>query len=309
MTITCSPPARIGNLRRSLRAAALAAVCVALLLLEGCSALRLGYNQADWLAYRWLDNYADFDAAQKDRVKEAIATWFEWHRRTQLPDYASLLLRIESEIAADTSAERVCSLWGEMRARLERSAHHAAPALADMALLLKPAQVDNIERRYLKTNAEFIDDFLQTDPARRANEAVKRVVDRAESVYYDLDPFQRERIERLVADSPYDPNMAFDERRRRQQDALQLLRRFVSEAVERPTAQAQIRAWMARIERSPREPYRLHSERLIRANCRLAADIHNITSPTQRRIASKKLKGWAADLRALAVEAGDTATR
>ena len=112
---------REASSQRLLRAAMTAALCVALAVLGGCSALRLGYNQADWVAFRWLDSYADFEDAQAVRVREAIKSWFAWHRKTQLADYADLLLRIDAEVPNDTSAERVCHWWGAIRARIDRS--------------------------------------------------------------------------------------------------------------------------------------------------------------------------------------------
>ncbi|MGF2075406.1 hypothetical protein, partial [Enterococcus casseliflavus] len=82
-----------------------------------CSALRFGYNQAHELVYWWLDGYADFDDAQTPRVRDAVATWFQWHRRTQLADYAALLARAQQDVLADTTPERVCAWWDEVRRR------------------------------------------------------------------------------------------------------------------------------------------------------------------------------------------------
>jgi Family of unknown function (DUF6279) len=287
------------------RNALIAALCVVLSLLGGCSALRVGYNQADWLAYRWLDNYADFDDAQALRVRDAIVVWFAWHRKTQLIDYADLLLRIDADVLADTSPERVCRWWGEIRTRLDGSVTQAVPAIADLAATLTPAQLESIERRYGKSNAAFRNEFMQPDRAKRSSEAVKRVLGRSESLYDGLDPFQRERLEQWVADSPYDPTLAFEERRRRQQDALQMLRLLTGEPVDSATAQGLIRGWLQRIDRSPREVLRLHAERTVQHNCRIAANVHNSTSPAQRRTASKKLRAWAADLRILASDAAN----
>lgn len=287
-----------------LRATIIAVLWSALALLGGCSALRLGYGQADTFAFRWLDAYADFDDAQSLRAREAIAAWFSWHRRTQLADYADLLLRIDAEVLADTSAERVCGWWAEVRDRLERALDQVAPAFAEVAPTLEPAQLENIERRYAKSNADFRDDFMQADAARRAREMVKRAAGRAEWLYGDIDRPQQERIARWVADSPYDASLAYDERRRRQQDGLQTLRRLAGGAVQSAAARAEIRAWLHGLDRSPREPYRLYVEGLVQHNCRLAADLHNSTSAAQRQVASKRLRGWAADLRALAADAG-----
>ena len=201
---------RAATSQRLLRASLIAALCVALFLLNGCSALRMGYSQADWLVYRWLDRYADFDEAQAVRVREAITSWFAWHRRTQLPDYADLLLRIDAEVLADTSPERVCGWWDALRTRFDLAVQHAVPAIVDVAATLKPAQFESIERRYAKTNVEFRDDYMQPDLAVRSSESVRRVINRSESAYGDLDQFQRERLERWVANSPWDPNQSFD---------------------------------------------------------------------------------------------------
>ena len=280
-----------------------AALC-AVLLLGGCSAVRVGYNQADWVAYRWLDAYAGFDETQTKGVREALAALFVWHRKTELPDYAELLLKIDADISANVNAERTCGWWSAVRVRLDRVGAQAAPAMVGLAAALKPAQFESIERRYAKTNAEFRDEFAIPDRARRTVEAAKRVVSRAQWVYGDLDAFQRERIERWMADSPYDPELALEERLRRQQDTLQTLRRLAEGRGDRAKAEADIRTWIQRLGQSPRESYRQHAARVLQFNCRLAADIHNITSATQRRTASAKLKAWAADMRALSAEGG-----
>lgn len=285
-----------------LRAAIIAALSAVLVLLGGCSAIGLVYKQADALAFRWLDRYADFDDAQSLRVRDAIAAWFSWHRRTQLADYAELLVGVEADVLADTTAERVCALWSEVRSRIDRGLDHAMPAIVDIAMTLKPGQLTSIEQRIVKSNAEYRDDFMQADPVKRSREAVKRIANRAEWLYGDIGKPQRERIELSVGESPFDADVTFDERRRRQQDSLQTLRRVADGNVHEVTARAEIGAWLQRVERSPRENYRTYGDRLVQHNCRMAADLHNSTTPAQRQFASKKLKGWANDLRELATD-------
>ena len=63
---------------------------------------------------------------------------------------------------------------------------------------------------------------------------------------------------------------------------------------------AALRAYMAHLWRSPREPYRRYQEKLESYNCSFAARVHNSTTPAQRQAAAAKFKGWEADLRALA---------
>ncbi|MEP7301304.1 MAG: DUF6279 family lipoprotein [Caldimonas sp.] len=272
--------------------------------LSGCGmALKLGYSQADSLTFRWLDAYVDFDDAQSLRVNDALDDWFAWHRRTQLPDYADLLARAQAELPGPATAERMC-FWGrEIRARIETGLERAAPALAELMPILSAQQIANIEKRYREKNAEYRDDFLQREPGRRRKAAVKREVERAELLYGRIDEAQREFVAHSVAQSPWDGELAYAERLRRQQDVLAVLRRLVAKRASRADADAEIRAYVQRLERSPHEDYRRYSERLADHNCSFAASLHNLTSAQQRRAAVRRLKEYEGDLRGLAAEA------
>jgi hypothetical protein len=272
--------------------------------LPGCSALRLGYNQAPELVYWWLDGYVDFDAAQAPRVRDALASWFEWHRRTQLPDYAALLARAQRDVLADTTPERACAWWAEVQRRADAAFDQALVQAADSAATLTPQQLEHIERRQAKSNDEFRDEHLTADAAERRDKAVKRVVERAETLYGRLDETQRERVARTLANSPFDPELWLSERIRRHQDALEVLRSVTANASSRPKTLAALQGWADRLRHSPRPDYRRYSEQLTQFNCTFSAALHNRTSPAQRQAAAERLKGWETDLRALAASNG-----
>ena len=292
----------------SLRSFIIAALCALLALLSGCSALRIGYSTAPDLVYWWLDGYADFNKAQTPRVREALAQWFAWHRRTQLPDYAAVLVRAQTEVLADTTAARVCE-WQADLTRLGLVAFdRVAPAAADLMLTITPQQVAHIERRYAKNNDEFRDDFLQADLTERAAVNLKRTVERAETLYGRLDESQRERIANALQRSPFDPETWGAERRQRQQDALQILRKLGAPGTGREQAQVALQGYVDRLQRSPREAYRRYAERLTEFNCAFAATLHNSMSAAQRRAAVGNLAGWVGDLRYLAAAGAPAAS-
>ena len=279
-----------------------AAVAVAV---AGCSMVKLGYGQAGAFSFRWLDRYVDFDDAQSLKVRSALDEFFVWHRRSQLPDYADLLARAEREVMADVSPERMCGWAAEIRSRVDTALERAVPAIADVASTLTPAQVGNVEARFRAGNEEYRDEHLQRAPERRRAKAVKREIERAEMLYGGLDDAQRELVARAVAASPADPEAAFAERLRRQQDALALVRRLAAPAGAAPgrdDAQGQVRAYLRGFERSPREGYRAQAERSAAYNCAYASSLHNSTSAAQRRAAVKTLKGYEADLRELGAD-------
>jgi hypothetical protein len=276
-------------------------------LLAGCSSLRFAYNSAPELAYWWLDGYADFDDTQALRMREHLASWQRWHRRTQLTDYAAWLARVRAVAAEPATPAQVCRLLDEAMARLDVALDQAVPSLADMALTLTPAQLAHIERRYAKGNDEFREEFVHDTPAKRLAPRVRRTVERAQSLYGRLDAAQRERIAAALGASPFDAESTLAERRARQADIVQTLRRIAVAGdtpgpAQRDAARAALRGVVHRLQRSPRAEHAAYQQQLTQYNCRFAAELHNLTTPAQRSAAADKLRGWEEDLRALAAD-------
>ncbi|MBC7956359.1 MAG: hypothetical protein H7Y33_10885 [Cytophagales bacterium] len=276
-------------------------VCASLL--SGCGAVRFAYGQGPDLSYWWLDGYADFNDIQTPRVRDALSDWFRWHRATQLPDYAQFLARAQVQAAESVTPAQVCRLYDEALTRIDPMIERALPAAVDAVQSLTLAQIVHMERKYAKVNVEFRDDYLQSNPAKRLQESVKRAVDRAEMLYGSLDATQLELLTRAIAASPFDPQLWLNERMLRQQDVLKTLRRLVTERAPADQTQAALRVLVLHAQRSPREVYLRYQERLSQYNCKLAAQLHNGTSREQRLAAVKKLKSWEEDARALS---GDT---
>ncbi len=273
-----------------------------LALLAGCSALKLGYGQGPTLAYWWIDRYLDLNNSQSERTRAALAEWFRWHRSTQLGDLADLLAQAQRQALAPATPAQVCTWTEVLTVRLNRAYEQAVPAMAEVALTLTPAQLQHLEQRYAKVNADFAEDFLQPSPVERQEASLKRAVERAEFFYGRLDAAQRELLARGIAASPFDPQAWIAERRARQGDVLAALRRWTS---VRPSAEAlrqELRLLGEGLQQSPRSSYRAYQQRLLDYNCVFAAELHNATTPAQRRHAADLLKGWEADLRALSAE-------
>jgi hypothetical protein len=264
----------------------------ALALLSGCSALRFGYTQAPELVYWWLDGYVDVDETQSPQVRDAVRDWFRWHRQSQLPDYAQWLARLSPQLSERITPAQVCRLQDEVAARMGTAFDRAVPAMAEFARTLSPEQIAHLQRKHAKNNADYRRNYLQEGADERRAGALKRIVERAETLYGPLDDAQRERIGQLLDASPFDPQAWFAERRLRQQEVVQLVRRVQGEGTSPAEAQAAIRQAYANTFRSPREPYRQYQQRLAQYNCSFAAEVHNLTTPEQRRRAIAKLKGW-----------------
>jgi hypothetical protein len=276
-----------------------AVIIAALVLLNACTAVRVGYNNGQQLSWWWLDGYVDFSSEQAPQAKAAIDRWFDWHRPTQLPEYAAVLASAQTQLLEPTTAAAACRWQTVVRDKLEPAIDRALLHLADLLPGLREAQWKHIEQRYAKSLDEMRGDYLQPDLAKRRQASIKRATDRAEQIYGSLEEPQRRVIAAGVAASPFDPQLWMLERKARQRDNLDTLRRLANERADTDQRVAALRALAERIERSPDPAYRAYQQRLMEFNCALAAQLHNSTSPAQRQKAKDKFKGWEEDLRAL----------
>jgi hypothetical protein len=278
---------------------------LALLALGGCSAVRIGYNQAPALAGWWLDGYMDFDAEQSPKVKQALEQWFAWHRATQLPDYADLLAAAQVQVLQPATPAQVCRWSDDLRARMAAAFAQGVPLAAELLPVLKPAQLAQLERKYRKSNQEFEEDFLQQQPDERLQASIKRTIDRVEMLYGRIDDRQRQLIAAGVAASPFDAAVWYAERKAVQAETLQTLARLTAGGparADRDSNLAGLQALAARVQRTVPGPYRSYQQRLTEYNCAFIAQLHNSTTTAQRQAARNKLKGWEEDLRTLAAQ-------
>ena len=272
------------------------------LALSGCSAVRLGYDNGPSLALWWLDGYLDLDRGQEARAKPALQDWFDWHRATQLPDYARLLASWQARSAGSVSGDEICAASDQVRAKLQSAVERALPAAAELLPQVNATQWQFLEKRFAERNAELREEHAQDRPADRQAAALDRAIDRSEQLYGRLNPAQKKLLAEGIASAPMASEEWIAERERRQRELLLGLRRAQQEgdsarrlAAMRSTALAYLRpADGAYGERQAR--WQAHS-------CKLSAQLHNTTTPAQREHLRERLSAWQEDLQALAAAA------
>ncbi|RZI93141.1 MAG: hypothetical protein EOP78_11835, partial [Variovorax sp.] len=129
--------------------------------LAACSAVKLGYNNLPDLAYWWLDGYVDFNGEQTPRVREDLASLLAWHRQTELPQIAGLLQKAQALAPNDVTPAQACAFTEDIRARLLAVAYRAEVPGAELAVSLDSAQLQTLERKYARNNADYASDWLR----------------------------------------------------------------------------------------------------------------------------------------------------
>ena len=278
----------------------LAALIIAASLLSACSAVKLVYNQAPDLTYWWLDGYFDFNDQQTPKVRDELTKLFAWHRSSELPKTADLLAQAALLAPGDITAGQACRFYEQGRALVDNVTNQALPALAALAPTITPDQIDHLKRKYAKNAEEFKRDFVNASAANRETRRLKQSVDRSEMLYGKLEDAQIAVIKQMLADSSFSAQASIQERERRQRELLDLLTSLSAAKASPASSEHALRVYFQRVWDSPDPAYRTYVQRMTAQACQSFASIHASTTPAQRANAVKVLKGYEADLRALA---------
>ncbi|MBN8279585.1 MAG: hypothetical protein J0M16_03150 [Gammaproteobacteria bacterium] len=148
---------------------------LATFLLGGC-VIRVAYEQLDWLALWYLEDYFDLQPEQERVAREIVARTLAWHREEHLPRYAGLTRKVidavgtpvQPPFVAQRYAEAVL-LWDELLARV----------LPDAAILLRSLtdeQVDELFANLAKENRDLAEDFSGSTAAERRSKQDKVIL-------------------------------------------------------------------------------------------------------------------------------------
>ena len=270
-------------------------------LLAGCSALRLGYANGQSVVYWWLDSYVDFDHDQKPWVKNHIKNLFVWHRKTQLRDYAQLLTHTQQRLQHKLTSADVQADYTAIKQRAMLVAEHALPELADLALSLKPAQIEHIERKFASNNDRYRKDYLRGDLDDRQVFRFKQVMKQAEYWFGNFSVQQEEQIRAASNARPLNNEWWLAERARRQQAIIQLLRRIQAEKPSHDAATVMLREQLPALfdimtYSEHKEFFDASREGLFQ----MIVTIANIATPVQREHAQRRLQKLIEDCNAMA---------
>lgn len=284
--------------QRSLR---LAGALVLLAAVAACSSLRFGYNHADTALLYTLDRYFDLDDAQKKLARERVDALLAWHRRTQLDDYARFLAQLQQGVDAPVTATDVLAAQQQMNARLLALGRHAAPDLAQLASTLSDAQLAHFRQRLAKDSAKARREFTRLDEsgAGGPSEArIERSIARAKTWFGSVTAAQQRLIREANAREANSDRQWFEERERRLQELAAVLTRIRHDSA----GAAALQAYFAELA-APKDAQRNAAVAAARqANAELIAALINQATPAQKAVLAEKLRGYAADLTALAAE-------
>lgn len=284
----------------------LARVTVVLLaiLLAGCGALRIGYANGDTFVYWWLDGYIDFTDEQKPWVRAHIDRLFDWHRKTQLRDYAQLLEQTQQRVQrGSVKPAEIREDFAAVRKRAAVVLEKAVPELTDLALSMEPGQIAHLERKFASNNEKYRREYLRGNVDDRQRLRFKKVMKQAEYWFGNFSDEQEAQIRKASDARPLDNDIWMAERLRRQQEMLQMLHKIQAEKPAREMVSKMIRDFTARsFENFTYAEHKAFFDGTSEGMAQLMATIINMATPEQKAHAVRRLQKLIEDCHELAAK-------
>ena len=279
-----------------------ALLAIALMALAaGCSTIRFSYNQGDTLLYWWLNSYVDLEGQQADTAKRDINGLFQWHRQTQLRDYAALLGTFQRQVAGNPSQADLLGAYREIRVRGERLAQRAVPEVTTLAMSITPGQISNIEKKFKDKNDEYRRKFMSGSVEKRQRARFKKSMEQMELWFGRFSSEQEATLRRASDLRPLDNQQWLEERQYRQRRILALLQEVQQKKLNREQTTAKVQALMRELFIRMESPERkAFYDASIDHTTKYILTALKIATPQQKAHAQQRMQGWINDFEALA---------
>lgn len=265
----------------------------------GCgNFVKVAYNNSDTALRFMANDYFDIDGPQSEMLRAGLDRFHAWHRREELPRYAVMFDDASGRLGRGLQRSDVLWAIDNVRTRYRYMASRAVDEAMPTLLTVNADNIGALEQKFAEKNKEFKREFLPSDPAERERAQFKAYSKRLNEWIGDLEPAQEELTLQFIRAHPRAAEFKFEERKRRQQEMIALLR----QPGDRAQFQTRMHDYFERFERN-RPPEIAEASRRFESDFvdyLLAVD--RSLSPAQRERVAQKFARYAQDFRVLAAE-------
>lgn len=281
---------------RFFRSGPLLAALICVLLIAGCSALRLGYRHADTILAWRANEYFDLNPLQKHDLNVRLERLLIWHRYEQLPEYAVFLSAAIGKARQGLKRDDITWFVDGVKARYSVIVNHGSADAAEMLATLAPEQLVALQKQWHKVNRKFAsENELDGSAEKRKRARLKKTLDRIQDWTGGLTYQQEQKIAALLDAIPLIEHLRHADRIRRQQEFLQLLKLRANLQEFRP----KLRAWLLDWESGRAPAYEQLSGEVYAKRIEFYLAVDKLLTPGQRQIVLHRLQEYVDDFKAL----------
>ena len=164
----------------------------------GACSFKTYYNNLDYLIPSYIEDMVSLDDMLEERVTQRAQVLINWHRNTQLMQYADLLRSFQQSFGPHLTEERVYehltameSLWTPLGEKLNEE-------MASLMPLLNDDQIEELFDSIDEKNEDFYDEYINLDKDERKKAYSERLFENYENWLGNLTEQQETDIEKTV---------------------------------------------------------------------------------------------------------------
>jgi hypothetical protein len=297
------------SLSKPLQTIKITAICCLVLLITACSTVRFAYNQGDTLVRWWIDDHIGLSAEQEVLTRELLEQQFWWHRTEQLADVSKTLEQLRRQLNRPLSTDEVSQFSDDLKKFIYAIAKKATPDAAKIFVTLQSNQIENMQKRMQKGNEKFAKEWLPPSAEKQNKVRADKVIDRVEWLFGSINKEQEEKIRQHIKNNPLDMNMVYQERLRRQNDLIKIVKSINQNKLNPQQAEELLTVYMKNFEYGTTKEQQDFGKKRAAIGVQLSSFITHTMNDDQRKYASGRVETWALDVQELVRESAVLAAK
>lgn len=173
---------------------------MALLLVSitACST-KLAYNNLDWIASWYVDDYVTLTSAQEKQLDSSIESLLLWHRKTELQNYVVQIKYIKIDLKNGIKHSTIKNYINALKQFWDVILLKAEPDVMRFANSLSDKQVTELLAEIEQQNLKKINDFDNSSERERLKKRFERIEEQITEFTGPLDTQQKKRLTQLNA--------------------------------------------------------------------------------------------------------------
>jgi muramidase (phage lysozyme) len=158
------------------------------------------YNRLDYLIPEYVEGMVTLDDVLEEKLEQSTLVLLEWHRNTQLKQYADWLSALQRDMATQLTEQQVEQRIAEMDRFWRSLSAKVNDEMAHLLPLLNKEQLDELFMNIDDTNDEFREEFVDLNEEQRIEDYVERISDTYQSWIGELTDQQQRNVEQAATE-------------------------------------------------------------------------------------------------------------
>ena len=161
-----------------------------MLSITSCST-KLAYNNLDWLASWYVDDYVNLTDSQEDEFDTKLDAFLVWHRNIELQNYILQIKAIQADFNKGVTLSDIESYVTSVKTFLEVALTKAEPEVVALAYSLSDKQAGSFLVEFEQQNLDKIERFEQESKERRTEKRLEKFEEQLSSFIGRLNAQQK----------------------------------------------------------------------------------------------------------------------